>query len=141
MDKSKNQIIRTGSSLSWSEREAMIKEYLSGHFTKQELWKKYTGQDKEHGQLIDWMRALRYISGESYYEKRRNRKLLSSPIESVKKMDAENSDKNLIELQKRIKELEKQLETSQLKAEGYELMVDIAEKEFKIPIRKKSDTK
>ena len=45
------------------------------------------------------------------------------------------------DLQKRIKELERQLENAQLKAEGYELMIEIAEKELKIPIRKKSDTK
>jgi hypothetical protein len=45
------------------------------------------------------------------------------------------------DLQKRIKELERQLENAELKAEGYELMIEIAEKELKIPIRKKSDTK
>jgi hypothetical protein len=45
------------------------------------------------------------------------------------------------DLQKRIKELERQLENAKLKAEGYELMIEIAEKELKIPIRKKSGTK
>jgi hypothetical protein len=46
-----------------------------------------------------------------------------------------------IALQRRVKELEKQLENAQLKAEGYELMIEIAEKELKIPIRKKFATK
>jgi len=36
---------------------------------------------------------------------------------------------------------EEQFDNSQLTAEGYELMVDIVEKELKIPIRKKSVTK
>jgi hypothetical protein len=44
-------------------------------------------------------------------------------------------------LQRRILELEKQLETARLKAEGYELMIQLAEQELRIPIRKKSATK
>lgn len=55
MDKPKNQITRTGGSLSWEEREAMIQEYLTGNYTKKDLWKKYTGQREEHGQLLNWM--------------------------------------------------------------------------------------
>ena len=38
-------------------------------------------------------------------------------------------------------ELKKQLEETQIKAEGYNLMIDIAEKQFNIPIRKKPGTK
>lgn len=56
--------IRKGVSISLEERELMIKEFLTGRYTKNELWKKYTGQDKEHGQILDWMRKLGYISGE-----------------------------------------------------------------------------
>jgi hypothetical protein len=54
--------IRTGGSLSLEEREAMIKEYLTGQYLKNELWKKYAGQDKGHGQLLEWMRKVGYIS-------------------------------------------------------------------------------
>ena len=139
MDKTKNQVIRTGGSLSWEERESMIKEYFTGNYTKVELWKKYTGQDEEHGQLLHWMRRLGYVSNETSIE--RKRKFLHSQIQPRETLDTENSDKDPVELQKRVKELEKQLETAQLKAEGYELMIEIAEKELKIPIRKKSDTK
>lgn len=46
-----------------------------------------------------------------------------------------------IVLQRRIKELEKQLENARLKAEGYGLMIEIAEKERKIQTSKKSVTK
>lgn len=139
MDKSKKQVIRNGGSLNWKEREAMIKEYLTGYYTKVEIWRKYTGQDKEHGLLLDWMRALGYVSNEDSVE--RKKKLLYSSIQPYKTLDAEKNEKSPEELQKRIKELEKQLEIAQLKAEGYELMIEVAEKELKLPIRKKSGTK
>jgi transposase len=43
--------------------------------------------------------------------------------------------------QQRIKELEKQLEDAQVKNIALETLVDVAEKEFKIPIRKKPGAK
>ena len=46
-----------------------------------------------------------------------------------------------LQLKKRVAELEKQLKDAELKAIAYSTMVDIAEKEFKIPIRKKFNTK
>jgi hypothetical protein len=46
-----------------------------------------------------------------------------------------------LQLQKRIFELEKQLKDAELKVIAFSTMVDIAEKEFKIPIRKKFNTK
>lgn len=126
--------IRTIGSLSREERESMIKEYLTGQYTKVELWKKYTGQDNEHGKILDWMRKFGYISD--------NRKLSSAkaPYPTPLTVNQSNAD-DPITLQRRIKELEKQLENAQLKAEGFDLMIEIAEKELKIPIRKKSGTK
>ncbi len=47
----------------------------------------------------------------------------------------------LEKLQKRIKELEHQLEDAQIKNITLETLVDVAEKEFKIPIRKKPGAK
>ncbi len=63
MDKRNMVSIRKGCSLSWAEREEMILEYNSGKWSKQEIWKKYTGQDKEHGQMLVWMRILCLILG------------------------------------------------------------------------------
>jgi len=138
MDKSKKlKFMRTGGSLSWSERESMIKEYLTGNYTKVELWQKYTGQSEEHGQLIRWMRTLGHIS-EVNPIKRRN-SVTSHQIPDESEMN--NTDKDSAELQRRISELEKQLEVAQMKAEGYDLMIELAEKGLKIPIRKKFDTK
>lgn len=45
------------------------------------------------------------------------------------------------ELSARIKELEKALEYEKLKSLAYNTMIDIAEKEFNIPIRKKPGTR
>lgn len=45
------------------------------------------------------------------------------------------------ELKERIKQLEKALLNSELRATAYETMIEIAEKELKINIRKKSNTK
>ncbi|MBC9813065.1 hypothetical protein H9Y05_11355 [Crocinitomicaceae bacterium CZZ-1] len=45
------------------------------------------------------------------------------------------------ELKERINQLEKALLNSELRATAYETMIEIAEKELKINIRKKSNTK
>lgn len=45
------------------------------------------------------------------------------------------------ELVKRLKLLNKQLEDEQIRSEGYSKMIDIAEEELQISIRKKSDAK
>jgi hypothetical protein len=45
------------------------------------------------------------------------------------------------ELEKKIKELEKLLQDSQLKNQMYQRMIDLAQEGLKINIQKKSDTK
>jgi hypothetical protein len=45
------------------------------------------------------------------------------------------------QLQKRISELEQRLQDAELKAIAYSTMVDVAEEMFKVPIRKKLNTK
>jgi len=45
------------------------------------------------------------------------------------------------EMERRIKELEDQLLDSQLKEEAYRRMIDMAEKDLKVSIRKKPNTK
>jgi len=49
--------------------------------------------------------------------------------------------KMLTEEQKQIQLLKKELEDAKLLAEGYRRMIEIAETELKIPIRKKPNTK
>jgi transposase-like protein len=54
-------------------------------------------------------------------------------------MDYKQTDKEV--LIKRIKELERKLEDEQIRSEGLSKMIDIAEEQLKISIRKKSATK
>ncbi len=61
--------------------------------------------------------------------------VLTLPLMSAK--DRTNNQ----ELEKRIKELEKQLELSQMKIVALNTVIDIAEKDYKLEIRKKSGPK
>ncbi|MFY0255168.1 hypothetical protein ACDQ55_14565 [Chitinophaga sp. 30R24] len=61
--------------------------------------------------------------------------MVTEPIQSL------NNDFEKKQLEKRIADLEKQLKEGEMKAIAFSTMVDIAEKEFKIPIRKKYNTK
>lgn len=134
MENFKKRRIRNAGELSLEERHQMIKEYLSGGYTKREIWFKYTGQPEEHGGLLNWMRKYGYIDDEI---KRRPIFTRSNYIE----MDSKFDDLDKSQLQAKIKELERQLQDTKLKEEGYRMMIELAENQFKIPIRKKSDTK
>ncbi len=122
-----------------SEKHKIIEELLSSRCTRQSLWEKYTGEKEEHGYLVRWMRALGY----SVAIKTRKSKLASDFVEMPDKIkrDIESEEFETLQLKKRIAELEKQLKDAEMKAIAFSTMVDIAEKEFKIPIRKKLNTK
>jgi len=117
------------------ERHEMIKEYLSSGCTKEAIWEKYTGQS-EHGTLIKWMRQLGYIK-----TVKQTIATIASNTEEMPKKELSEQEFEKLQLEKRITELEKQLKEAELKAIAFSTMVDIAEKEFKIPIRKKYNTK
>lgn len=134
MDKIKKGCIRKGSSFSESERHELIKEYLSGTSSKTAVWRKYTGQNKEHGTILNWMRMY------GYEDARMRKSFIFEPL-NTPELEKGNDDLNTEELQARIKKLEQLLEDSQLKQEGYRLMIELTEKEYKIPIVKKLPTK
>ena len=60
---------------------------------------------------------------------------------TLMKYNKESHDKELKDLQKKIADLEAQLNYQTMRAEAYDTMIDIAEKKFNIPIRIESDTK
>jgi transposase-like protein len=117
----------------------IVEDYLKSGLTKREIWKKYTGLSQEHGQLLQWMRKFGFDKRNT--EKSHNFEINTN--EMKKKLDSTNSAESFEELQlkNRIKELEQQLKEAEMKAIAYSTMVDIAEKEFNIPIRKKFNTK
>jgi len=122
---------RAASSFSESEKRAIIEEILKGARTKGEIWRHYAGAQNDHGQILRWMRQLGY----------RGKTIPSRPV-SLLSMPASNQPQPSVEeLQRRIKQLEQQLLDSQLKEEAYRRMIDIAEKELKVSIKKKPATK
>ena len=50
-------------------------------------------------------------------------------------------DTDIVELKKRVRELEKQLLEAEIKAEAYDELINVAEAKFRIPIRKKAGAK
>ncbi len=126
------------------EKHQVIQELLMTQCTKVEIWRKYTGEEQEHGRLLRWMRRLGYNT--EIIASRTNivSNMYSMASKKTKNEKGKESDLETFEnlqLKKRIAELEKQLKDAELKAIAFSTMVDIAEKEFKIPIRKKLNTK
>jgi len=136
----KEIIQKAGKYFTETEKHQIIKELISTQCTKAEIWKKYTGQEEEHGQLLRWMKALGYNTGIKTRRPNIVSNFISMPKKKSKLVKEVDSFENL-QLKKRISELEKQLKDAELKAIAFSTMVDIAEKEFKIPIRKKLNTK
>ena len=102
-------------------KNKVCKEYIDSKESKSYLQCKYG--IKGHDRLLNWLKNYPYLEQE--YIPHSMKKHISS------------EDRSKSELEKRIKELEKQLEWSQLKEEAYLKMIEIAEQEFKISIRKK----
>jgi len=132
--------LRQGSSFTTSERHKIIQEMLTSECTKREIWMKYTGQKEEHGYLLKWMRQLGYTTELSTrrFTFGENNSLMTKKKPPLK-MGEESFE--ILQLKKRIYELEDQLKDAEMKAIAFSTMVDIAEKEFNIPIRKKLNTK
>lgn len=125
-----------------SEKHLIIQDYLESGITKSEIWEKYTGQTEEHGQILRWMRKFGYETP----DKKRRRYFVEKTTHMTKKninkkSSPESSEFEIELLKKRVADLEKSLNEAEMKAIAYSTMVDIAEKEFKIPIRKKLNTK
>ncbi|MCZ2130051.1 MAG: hypothetical protein LC109_07260 [Bacteroidia bacterium] len=140
----KKIIQKAGKYFTVEEKHKIIQELISTQRTKVEIWEKYTGEEEEHGQLLRWMRQLGYNTG----IKTRRPNIVSNvysmtqkTIKSNKSVNTSDESFENLQLKKRIAELEKQLKDAELKAIAFSTMVDIAEKEFKIPIRKKLNTK
>ena len=51
---------KQGKYFTQEEQHAIIQEMITNGCSKKEIWKKYTGQEEEHGQLLRWMKKLGY---------------------------------------------------------------------------------
>jgi transposase-like protein len=103
-----------------SLKREVIREVNSGLLSKAEARRKYDIPGRST--IIGWIRK--------FDGKRSNNR---------QTMDYKQTDKET--LIKRIKELERKLEDEQIRSEGLSKMIDIAEEQLKISIRKKSATK
>lgn len=116
-------------------KDFVCQDYLKGEKTKADLWREHIGGDSEHGNLTKWLRELGYstdvIPRSSKFVPMKEKNTSNQTIGSFEEL----------QMKKRIAELEKQLKDAELKAIAFSTMVDIAEKEFNIPIRKKLNTK
>jgi transposase-like protein len=121
-----------------SEKRQIIEDYLQSGETKRAIWKKYTGRSKEHGLILSWMREYGYVSKST----RSITFILGKDVMSKQNTNQEiESEFENLQLKKRISELEKQLHESEMKSIAYETMIEIAERELNISIKKKFNTK
>lgn len=147
MDNKKKKIIqKKGRHYSETERHAIIREMLKNNWTKQYAWELYTGEPEERGQMLRWMRKLGYVGKIDHKQFVSRRSIRRFEVNRVKMAEKEKEDSSpesfeTMQLKKRIAELEKQLKDAEMKAIAWATMVDIAEKEFNIPIKKKFNTK
>ena len=117
-----------------SFKRKVIEEYLATGCTKMFLLRKYDIQFKSAIQT--WMRILGYTDPSPSKQPQRFKfgKIIFTSLPKNKKQSG-------TELEKKIRDLERQLEDEKLRSEAYARIIEKAEKEFKIPIRKKPDTK
>lgn len=114
-----------------SLKRLVVEQVSSGAIGTEEARRKYGIKGKSA--ILRWQRNLQKYGQCS----------LLLPKDYFPALSPKKTSKDLSssELQARIKQLERQLEDEQLRSEAYQRMINIAEEQFNIPIRKKPDTK
>jgi transposase-like protein len=113
----------------------ICKEHIEGGAKLADLVRKYNLST--HSLLHDWLRKLGYLPG---YHRRSRVEYIGIETSSTLNKNP-SKDKSLTAEQKQIQRLNKELEDAKLLAEGYRRMIELAEQELKISIRKKPNTK
>ena len=116
----------TESKYSQSFREEVALDYLRGDLSAAQVAEKYALPSKYT--VKDWVGAFRK-KGEIAPSAS-----IFAPMTEQEKRDSDAKDK-------RIKELERQLEDERLRSLGFSTMIDVAEEELGVSIRKKSGSK
>jgi len=142
MDKRSKVIpgLRSKNSFTTTERHQIIREFLQSKCSKREIWERYTGHVEEHGNMLKWMRQLGY-SEELTNERSTFDGNISLMTKKKSTLKIPEEPIEIFRLRRRISELEDQVKDAEMKALAFSTMVDMAEKEFKIPIRKKLNTR
>lgn len=122
-----NEVKRTQKDYSLSFKHQVVKEVELGELSIQGALRKYGIQS--HGTVLNWIRKYGIFDRELQVKFTMDK----SPEQKLMELEAKV---RLLERQKQ--SLEKQLKFQQDKAIMFDMMIDIAEKELNIPIRKKS---
>ena len=126
-------VIRTFYSLELKHQ--ICKDHIENGLSLGDCVKKYNLSC--HSLVHDWLRKLGYIAGEN----RRTRSAYIG-IENFQSLPHKaKKNRPLTQEQQQMELLKKELEDAKLLAEGYRRMIEIAESELKIPIRKKPNTR
>jgi transposase-like protein len=118
-------------------KRKVVKEYLGGDLTQKQIMQRYGL--KSRSMLPRWIRELGCSNAKGKDVKKPKFEFITySGMPSRATCDGNEDPK---ELQKKIAELQHQLANEKLRSEAFQRMVEKAEKELNIPIRKKSSTK
>lgn len=117
-------------------KKKIITEYLESDLTKREILDKY--EIKANSAIQEWMRKFGITDP---YAKKDYIGLPNANRLKKKKPDLSEVELENYALSKRIKELEKLLSDEKIRSEMYSRVIEIAEKDLKLPIKKKLDTK
>lgn len=102
-------------------KRSVIKEVLSGHISKDEARRRYNIKGKSA--VLDWIRKFAPLDNQKM------KKTRLPQFKETTQLEAEN------------KRLREELELERLRVLSLNVMIDLAEEHFKVPIRKKSGAK
>jgi transposase len=112
-------------------KHQVISEYLETKCSKMSLLRKYDIHSKSAVQR--WMKKYGY---QDIYQEKINKFAITNTS-----MARNKQGEDIRDLQLKIRLLEKQLEIEKLRSKAYARVIEIAEQELKIPLRKKYNTK
>ena len=108
------------------EKRAIIEDYLQSGLTKKEIWKKYTGREEEYGTILRRMYEYVYL----FYINQECTTFISKDCTMSNPQNHKQeslSDFEHLRSKKRISELGKQLQKSEMKSIAWQTMIKIAE--------------
>ena len=109
-------------------KRKIVLEVLSGELTKEQARRIYGIKSKSG--ILEWMRSMASIPPKSHGV---------DPLTKLRTMKQETDE--TLKLIARIKELEEQLVHSELKGRAYQIMVEIAKRDYNLDLEKKLGAK
>lgn len=117
-------------------KKKVCQEYIDTKCSLRSLAIKYNFSN--HSLIHEWLRRYKFIDEGIDCQTNSTFKDMKDGHKNAQVID---TDFDKYRLEKRIARLEQQLKEAEMKAEAYATMVELAEKELKISIKKKFNTK